>query len=45
MGKIATLVRDEAFRKLCNNAKTKASDIIRFIMEHERAEFMNETNE
>ena len=45
MGKIATLVRDEAFRKLCNNAKTKASDIIRFIMEHERAEFMNESNE
>ncbi len=45
MGKIATLVRDEAFRKVCNNSKSKASDIIRVIMEHERAEFMNDTNE
>ena len=45
MGKIATLVRDEAFRKICNNAKSKADDIIRVIMEHERAEFMNEVSE
>ncbi|MBQ7651171.1 MAG: PTS sugar transporter subunit IIA [Victivallales bacterium] len=45
MGKIATLVRYEGFCKICNNPKSKASDIIRAIMERERAEFMNEERE
>lgn len=39
MGRIATLLRDEAFVKTCRNAKT-AEEVIAAVMEHERKEFL-----
>lgn len=39
MGRIATLLRDEEFVKICRNAKTP-EDIITAVMEHERDEFL-----
>lgn len=44
IGKMANLVKDQHFLDVCKSAKAPA-DIIRGIMEHERAEFLNQGNE
>lgn len=44
MGKIANLIRNESFRKICDTPSSTAEDIIRAVMEHERAEFLNKAN-